>query len=288
MYIINVEFVLQVVLSIQQICQNTTYFAFFTPTRRLVTPNPCSFIWLETPMFTHSHSKNGPFRGRTLRFRTDDSPKHGDPTNRDHAGFAALNDDTVVANAALGERDGAAQRWAITRRWGWIVSRVHSFCTHVAICAWCGTIFQRVPCSWARDQRLRAASRMDVRIAVTPNCAVACIRKRLQAADIENGRTTVSEQTKTKHRLMKQMTCGIRAWFALPFSLWSTHLWRNQHLSALNKACCLEWCTSMLQRLGAAKRPRKCTSLCQLSNPSPSPACSNKRCAEPSKSNTSM
>ena len=52
-------------------------------------------------MFTHANSKNGPFRGRTLRFRTDDSPKHGDPANRDHAGFAALNDDAVVANAAL-------------------------------------------------------------------------------------------------------------------------------------------------------------------------------------------
>ena len=64
--------------------EHHTFCIFHTRHDRLVTPNPCSL---------HPHiptARMGPLCGRTLRFRTDHSPKHGDPPNRNHAVFAAL------------------------------------------------------------------------------------------------------------------------------------------------------------------------------------------------------
>ena len=40
--------------------------------------------------------------------------EHGQQEDRDHAGPAAVDNEAVVAEAALGGRDGVAQRWATT------------------------------------------------------------------------------------------------------------------------------------------------------------------------------
>ena len=130
--------------------------------------------------------------------------KHGDPASRDHAGFAALNDDTLWLQMLRSESEMVPR--SVGRSRG-------------AEGGLCLASIRFVPMSRSVRDVVRffkgfrvvghvisvfvPHQRMDVRIAVTPNCAVACIRKRLQAADIENGRTTVSEQTKTKHRLIE-------------------------------------------------------------------------------------
>ena len=46
---------------------------------------------------------------------------HGQQEDRDHAVLAVLDNDAVFSEAALGGRDGVAQRWATTWRVGWFV-----------------------------------------------------------------------------------------------------------------------------------------------------------------------
>ena len=49
----------------------------------------------------------GPFRAGTLCHRKDGNHWHGQQEDRDHAGLAAVDNEAVVAKAALGGRDGA-------------------------------------------------------------------------------------------------------------------------------------------------------------------------------------
>ena len=90
-----------------------------------------------------SRNENGPFRRGVLRNRKDGSPRHGSQTRRNRAGPAVLSDEAAVAEAALGGRDGVAQRWATNavRRAG---LRLVDFCSqsifrsvrHVCVFHW--------------------------------------------------------------------------------------------------------------------------------------------------------
>ena len=57
---------------------------------------------------------------------------HGQQEDRDHAGLAAVDDEAVVAEAALGWRDGAAQRWVTMRRGGSFVSCFLLLSSHIS------------------------------------------------------------------------------------------------------------------------------------------------------------
>ena len=52
----------------------------------------------------------------------------GQQEDCDHAGLATVDDEAVVAEAALGGRDGAAQRWATTWRGGWFCDSSSCIC----------------------------------------------------------------------------------------------------------------------------------------------------------------
>ena len=56
--------------------------------------------------------------------------------DRDNAGLAAVDEEAVVTEAALGGRDGATQLWETAWRGGWFVSPFFaSVVTHLANCA---------------------------------------------------------------------------------------------------------------------------------------------------------
>ena len=57
------------------------------------------------------------------------------------------------------------------------------------------------------------------------------------------------------HVWVKMALCSLTFTYRSPLYV------KNQHLTALNKRHHLEWCTSMLQQLGEAKRPHSTTSL---------------------------
>ena len=64
------------------------------------------------------------------------------------------------------------------------------------------------------------------------------------SAFIERGHSSVQEYMKAEHWPAEQVVCGTILVFLC------------QYCSALNNRRRLEWCTSMLERLGATKRPR--------------------------------
>ena len=59
-----------------------------------------------------------------------------------HAGLEAVDNEAVVAEAALGGRDGVAQHWATTWPGGWFVSCFLAFLvSHLSNCARCVRLF---------------------------------------------------------------------------------------------------------------------------------------------------
>ena len=121
----------------------------------------------------------------------------------------------LVAEAALGRRDGAAQRWATTRRGGWFVSPVP--------CLYCSrAVLYSRQCS-PTSAGIRHQARQQ------------------QRPEVHEGRALASEASDT--------------WETCHYYFVAFPQVKNQHLTALTKRRRLEWRTSMLQRLGLANRP---------------------------------
>ena len=100
-------------------------------------------------------------------------------------GGASGNDEAVAAAAALRGRDGAAQRWATSRRGRWFVSRYLVFSDMCVMC----TFF-----NWSSDKIRSVFVRItDQRIALQSYRAAQSlsVRRRLQASGIERGRSIV-------------------------------------------------------------------------------------------------
>ena len=96
-------------------------------------------------MFLKSQAcvRNGPLRRGTFRHREESSPKHEHQEDRRDGWEASENDKAVAAPAALGGRDGVAQRWATTQRGGWFVSLVFTASCHISRLPRCARFWRR-------------------------------------------------------------------------------------------------------------------------------------------------
>ena len=61
-------------------------------------------------VYKHLHNESGLVRTGTLCHQKDGWLWHVQQEDGDHAGFAAVDDEAVAAEAPLGGRDGVAQR----------------------------------------------------------------------------------------------------------------------------------------------------------------------------------
>ena len=90
--------------------------AHFTSTRhprerqQIHVPQP--HFLQNTSVYKQFHNENGPVRTGTLCHRKNGNRWDGQQEDRDHGGHAEVDTEAVVAEAALGGRDGVAQRWA--------------------------------------------------------------------------------------------------------------------------------------------------------------------------------
>ena len=119
------------------------------------------------------------------------------------------------------------------------------------------------------QERVRATSLINALVAAVPCCSVTSVRKRLQAFGIERGGSSV--QAHERRALASEACdmceiCGLPLYILISWPSLHSHFValpqvKNQHLTAPNNQRRLEWCTSMLQRLGEARRPHSSTIL---------------------------
>ena len=190
--------------------------------------------------------QDGPVRTGTPCHRKDGNRRHGQQEDRDHAGPAAVGDKAVFAEAPLGGRDGVAQRW------GWCVSCFLCCLSHTWL-EWCviyvflmKLMIKSGACSCQDDdQRLGCHRAVLFSRQCSQTTAVVWHRRRSQQrSGVHEGGALASEAGGVWVNMQGPL---LHLFMGLPQV-------ENQHLTAPNMRRRLEWCTSILQRPGEAKK----------------------------------